>query len=127
MMRSEEAMAETPRDKALTRPPSMQVLMLVASAQRALEKAASLGEAKATRDKAKALRVYCRQVKSSLSIQNQCASLKLRAERKLGDMLDAASPPIGINAPPAGRAAAPAQWRSRAGTPGAPGRLGRPR
>lgn len=42
---------------------------------------------KLIRDKAEALRQYIRQQKGSLEMQNQCAEIKLRAERRAGEML----------------------------------------
>lgn len=38
-------------------------------------------------DGAEALRVYAQQAKSGLEIQNRCAEVKLRAEKKLGELL----------------------------------------
>lgn len=42
---------------------------------------------KAIRDKAEALRLYTKQAKHGLEMQNQCAELKLRSERKGGELL----------------------------------------
>jgi DNA modification methylase len=52
-----------------------------------LELAASIDEVKQIRDKAEAMRIYARQVRCSLEMQNMCAEIKLRAERRLGEML----------------------------------------
>lgn len=68
-------------------------------ARQALELASSIDEVKAIRDQAEALRQYARQSRQSLEMQNRCAEIKLRAERKAGEML-AASPkavPSGSN------------------------------
>lgn len=56
-------------------------------ARRAIEKAASVDEAKSIRDKAEALRIYARQSGESLVIQNRCAEIKIRAERRAGEIL----------------------------------------
>ena len=42
---------------------------------------------KEIRDKAEALRAYARQAGESLEMQNQCAEIKIRAERRAGEML----------------------------------------
>jgi N6-adenosine-specific RNA methylase IME4 len=57
------------------------------TARRELALASSLDEVKMLRDKAEALRQYVRQQGASLEMQNQCAEIKLRAERKAGEML----------------------------------------
>lgn len=56
-------------------------------ARQALELASSIDEVKAIRDQAEALRQYARQSRQSLEMQNHCAEIKLRAERKAGEML----------------------------------------
>lgn len=56
-------------------------------ARRALEATNSFNEVKAIRDQAETLRAHARRVKWSLEIQNQCAEIKLRAERKAGSIL----------------------------------------
>lgn len=56
-------------------------------ARTAIIQAKSLQEVKEIRDQAEALRVYARQAKDSLEIQNYCAEIKLRAERRAGEML----------------------------------------
>lgn len=55
-----------------------------------LEKASSLDEVKNIRDKAESLRHYCEAAGMGLVMQNRCAELKLRAERKAGEMLASA-------------------------------------
>lgn len=52
-----------------------------------LAKATKIDEVKEIRDKAEALRVYARQAGESLEMQNQCAEIKLRAERRGGEIL----------------------------------------
>lgn len=54
-----------------------------------LEQADSLEDVKLIRDQAEALRVLARQATDGLEMQNRCAELKLRAERKAGEMLAA--------------------------------------
>ena len=56
-------------------------------ARRALESAQSFDEVKGIRDQAETLRAHAKRVKWSLKIQNQCAEIKLRAERKAGTIL----------------------------------------
>ena len=57
------------------------------AARKAIQKAASVDEAKGIRDKAEALRVYAKQSGRSLEMQNRCAEIKLRAERRAGEIL----------------------------------------
>lgn len=52
-----------------------------------LELARTLDEVKEIRDQAEALRLYARQSRQSLEMQNRCAEIKLRAERRAGEML----------------------------------------
>ena len=56
-------------------------------ARQELELAATVDEVKRIRDQAEALRQYARQQKLSLEMQNRCAEIKLRAERRAGDLL----------------------------------------
>lgn len=52
-----------------------------------LEAASTLDEVKGLRDKAESLRHYCEAAGLGLVMQNRCAELKLRAERKAGLLL----------------------------------------
>src|ERR1700687_6107773 len=61
--------------------------MVVASARRALEVAGSFEEVKAVRDKAEALRAYLRSIDAARDAQNDCAEIKIRAERRMGEEL----------------------------------------
>lgn len=56
-------------------------------ARRALDKARTIDEVKDVRDKAEALRLYVKQAGYGLEMQNTCAEIKLRAERKVGGLL----------------------------------------
>ena len=53
----------------------------------ALEATNSFEEIKDIRDQSETLRSHAKRVKWSLEIQNQCAEIKLRAERKAGIIL----------------------------------------
>ena len=57
------------------------------NARRELELARTVDEVKSIRDRAEAMRLYCKQARHSLEMQNQCAEIKLRAERRAGEML----------------------------------------
>ena len=65
-----------------------QALGFFEAAKSALEKATRIDEVKRLRDQAEAVRAYVRQSQGSLVMQNQCAEIKLRAERRLGEMLE---------------------------------------
>jgi len=56
-------------------------------AKRALAEAKSIDEVKLVRDQAEALRLYFRQQRDSLIMQNDIAEIKLRAERRAGELL----------------------------------------
>lgn len=57
------------------------------AAKNALAQARSVDEVKQVRDKAAALRLYARQQYESRQMQNDIAEIKLRAERRLGELL----------------------------------------
>lgn len=57
------------------------------AARRALAEATRIDEVKQVRDQAEALRLYVKQQKGTLQMQNQCAEIKLRAERRAGEIL----------------------------------------
>lgn len=61
---------------------------VIAKAQVALESFTTLSEIKQFRDQAEALRRYAKQVDESSDLQNHFAGLKLRAERKAGEVLE---------------------------------------
>ncbi len=56
-------------------------------ARQELALAKSIDEVKDIRDKAEALRAYAKQAGHGLEMQNECAEIKLRAERRAGEML----------------------------------------
>ena len=62
-------------------------LVQIDAARRALARARTVDDVKDIRDKAEAIRVYVRQRDGSLEAQNIAAELKLRAERRLGELL----------------------------------------
>ena len=62
-------------------------LTLIEKAEQALEKASTIDVVKDIRDRAEVLRLYAKQAQKSFEMQNQCAEIKLRAERKAGHML----------------------------------------
>ena len=56
-------------------------------AKRELALATSIDEVKEIRDKAEALRQYAKQAGEGLIMQNQCAEIKIRAERRAGELI----------------------------------------
>ena len=56
-------------------------------AKKALSKAVNIDEVKSIRDKAEALRLYIKQQGDSLEKQNNCAEIKIRAERRAGELV----------------------------------------
>lgn len=65
----------------------MAPLARLEQAHRLLAEAKTVDELKDVRDKAEALRLYVKQRDMGLEAQNFCAEIKLRAERRLGEML----------------------------------------
>jgi hypothetical protein len=53
----------------------------------ALDAAANLAEVKTIRDRAEVVRLHARQSRESLDVQNEAAEIRIRAERKAGEML----------------------------------------
>jgi hypothetical protein len=62
-------------------------LSILAHAQTELAQANTVDEVKNVRDKAEAARKYAQCAQLGLETQNQCAEIKLRAERKAGNLL----------------------------------------
>lgn len=56
-------------------------------ARRAIEAARNIDEVKSIRDKAEAARVYAKQIGETLDMQNAIAEIKIRAERRAGELL----------------------------------------
>jgi 16S rRNA G966 N2-methylase RsmD len=68
-------------------------------ARRALALAASIDEVRDIRNKAEAVRIYLQQRGDTLEAQNRAAELKLRAERRLGELLAGTVVPRGNHGP----------------------------
>jgi len=62
-------------------------LIMLSEVHRALAKATTVKEVKAIRDKAEIARKYAQCAMKGLETQNLCAEIKLRAERKAGELL----------------------------------------
>lgn len=60
---------------------------LIASARAQIEQARSIDDLREIRDKAEAIRAYMKQAGESLVVQNQAAEIKVRAERRAGELL----------------------------------------
>src|SRR5712691_7594941 len=69
--------------------PSSSSLARLETARRLLAEVRSVDDAKAIHDFAEAARVYARQARLGLEAQNDAAEIRLRAERKLGELLAA--------------------------------------
>lgn len=62
-------------------------ILLVSASLRMLAEARTIDEVKDIRDKAEALRMYIKQQGESLEAQNAAAEIKIRAERRAGELL----------------------------------------
>lgn len=62
-------------------------LALLDRAQAAIQEATTVAEAKQIKDEAHALEVYAKRVEYGSVLQQRCAEIKLRAERKAGELL----------------------------------------
>ena len=89
--------------------PSSSPLARLETARRLLAEVRSVDDAKAIHDFAEAARVYARQARLGLEAQNDAAEIRLRAERKLGELLAALPKQDGGD---------PARARSQAATRG---------
>jgi len=77
-----------PRLPAVKEPSAReQVAKASAKGRQALELASSVGEVKNIRDRANALRMYAQACGLGLQAQNEMADIKIRAERKAGQLL----------------------------------------
>jgi formiminotetrahydrofolate cyclodeaminase len=61
-------------------------LILWDKAKQAIEEARNIDEVKDIRDRAEAFRMYAKQARESLVVQNKVAEIKLRCERRIGEM-----------------------------------------
>ena len=77
-------------------------LPLYEAACRALAEAKTVDEAKDVRDKAEAMRIYARQAKNR-QLEIDAAEVRLRAERRLGEMLRDQKETVGLNRGTAGK------------------------
>ncbi len=59
----------------------------ISKARQALSQAKSLEDVLQIRDQAKAVETYCRAARETLELQNQAAEIKVRAERKAGELI----------------------------------------
>lgn len=66
---------------------SENALVKLDAARRMLAEARTIDEIKNIRDKAEALRLYARQQQIGLEMQNDIAEIRLRAERRIGEMI----------------------------------------
>jgi site-specific DNA-methyltransferase (adenine-specific) len=62
-------------------------LTFLSQAKRTLAKVTSVSEVKDIRDRAEAIRIYAKQAGHGLEIQNNAAEIKIRAERRAGELL----------------------------------------
>jgi hypothetical protein len=74
--------------RALVQAERRGVLMPIEAARRMLAECRSVDPAKQIRDQAEAVRAYLRQQRASSEAQNDAAEIKLRAERRLGELLE---------------------------------------
>ncbi len=94
--------------------PSSSPLARLETARRLLAEVRGVDDAKAINDFAEAARVYSRQARLGLEAQNDAAEIRLRAERKLGELLASMDKHPGGNLN---------RSQAATGSPGAPARL----
>ena len=71
----------------LTEVEQQRELALLDQAQAAIAEATTVRDAKEIRDKAEALEVYAKRAEYGSILQERCAAIKLRAERRAGELL----------------------------------------
>ncbi len=76
-----------PNATAITKSSAPASLLRVEEACALLAKCRTIDEAKGIRDKAEAIKAYLRTQNASLEAQNDAAEIKIRAERRLGELL----------------------------------------
>jgi len=64
-----------------------EALIFMDRARQELAKVTKIEEAKGIRDKAEVLRIYAKKIGKGLEVQNQCAEIKIRVERKAGELI----------------------------------------
>lgn len=72
--------------------PESAAIVKLDEARRALAEMRDVDEVKDVRDKAEAMRIYARQAHLGLEAQNHAAEIKLRAERRVGQLLEELKP-----------------------------------
>lgn len=65
----------------------MKALVRIDAAMKALQKATTVAEVKNLHDIAETMRAHAKKVGAELELQNRCAELKIRSERKGGQLL----------------------------------------
>ena len=65
----------------------MNALVRIDAAMKALAKATTVAEVKGLHDIAETMRAHAKKVGAELELQNRCAEVKIRSERKGGQML----------------------------------------
>lgn len=82
-----QASALTPNDSLAVTRDEQYAIARIDAAEMALIEASTVPDVKDIRDKAESIRTYLKQQSGSLRVQNHAAVLKLRAERKLGEIV----------------------------------------
>ncbi len=80
----------------------MTALVKYEAARRALVEAKTVDEAKDIRDKAEAMRAYAHQAKNR-QLEVDAAEIRMRAERRLGELIVAQKETVGLNTGTAGK------------------------
>lgn len=86
-MPPEQTLVDSKSKKGRRHPAHVDQLSFMQHACQQLANCDSLDEIKDIRDKAEAVRQYARNAKAGLELQNRAAELKIRAERRAGELL----------------------------------------